>query len=91
MYQHGKLPPVKGDRSRYKRRSSQSIAPEDTSDDASDPSDSQSEQQINMIMGDPNDSVPTVMGCEHASPKDPDRNSTHEETPTIFFADQDAA
>ncbi|CAA7040713.1 unnamed protein product [Microthlaspi erraticum] len=51
MYQHGELPPVKGDRSRYKRRSSRSLASEDTSDDASDRPDDQSRQQVNMIIG----------------------------------------
>ncbi|CAA7018925.1 unnamed protein product [Microthlaspi erraticum] len=90
-YQHGELPPIKGDRSRQRRKPAQPVIPENTPDDITNYSD-ESGQEINMIMGNPThrDSISTITEHEYAAVEH-DRNPTREEIPTIIFTDQDTA
>ncbi|CAA7047254.1 unnamed protein product [Microthlaspi erraticum] len=90
-YQHGELPPIKGDRSRHRRKPAQPVIPENTPDDVTNYSD-ESGQEINMIMSNPihRDSISTITEHEYAAVEH-DRNPTREEIPTIIFTDQDTA
>ncbi|CAA7016404.1 unnamed protein product [Microthlaspi erraticum] len=90
-YQHGELPPIKGDRSRHRRKPAQPVIPENTPDDMTNYSD-ESGQEINMIMSNPihRDSISTITEHEYAAVEH-DRNPTREEIPTIIFTDQDTA
>ncbi|CAA7015051.1 unnamed protein product [Microthlaspi erraticum] len=90
-YQHGELPPIKGDRSRHRRKPAQPVIPENTPDDVTNYSD-ESGQEINMIMSNPihRDSISTITKHEYAAVEH-DRNPTREEIPTIIFTDQDTA
>ncbi|CAA7047218.1 unnamed protein product, partial [Microthlaspi erraticum] len=89
-YQHGELPPIKGDRSRHRRKPAP-VIPENTPDDVTNYSD-ESGQEINMIMSNPihRDSISTITEHEYAAVEH-DRNPTREEIPTIIFTDQDTA